>query len=155
MEKPKTIEYMGKNREKLLNFEKSGKYVFHGSPFKDLKNIEPRQAYKGDKKDGNPAVFATPYADVAIFRALINQAHAKEISSFKSGFKLDKNNTLHFSTTKNILDNIKTKTGYVYVLDKENFQKINNMESKSLDAIKPIEIIEVKVQDLPKDIELF
>ncbi len=102
-EKPPKFEQVGNSREKLLSLEKEGKYVFHGSP-DIIKTLEPRQAYNQNKetgvmeKDGEPAVFATPYADVAIFRALIN---AKGISGESTSSFGINGEQLHFSATKN------------------------------------------------------
>lgn len=81
-EKESKVEQIVKGREKLLALEKEGKFVFHGSP--DVINVlEPRQAYNRNDETGTmekhdePAVFATPYAEVAIFRALINAKGVK------------------------------------------------------------------------------
>lgn len=154
-EKPSTIEREGKNREKLLSLEKEGKYVFHGSP-DAIAVLEPRQAYNHSKetgnmeKDGEPAVFATPYADVAIFRALTDTRGVRGESTSQFGIDGDE---LHFSATKNILEAARTKIGKVYVLDKQKFQDFEGMQCRSSEINKPIEVIEVTVDDLPKNIE--
>lgn len=154
-EKPPTIEREGKSREKLLSLEKEGKYVFHGSP-DNIAILEPLQAYNRSKKtgnmekDGEPAVFATPYADVAIFRALINAKGVKGESTSRFGIDGDK---LHFSATKNILEEAKTKVGKVYVLDKQKFQDFEGMQYRSSETNEPIEEIEVTIDDLPQNIE--
>lgn len=154
-EKPK-IEQIGRNRAELLELEKTGKYVFHGSP-ENLKILEPRQAkdYNKDsgkmENHGSPAVCATPYADVAIFRALIN---AKDVSgeSFSSFGKNDKD--LQFSATQNLLDSAKQKIGKVYVLDKSQFGESEGMECRSADTIVPIAIFNVRAEDLPENIKV-
>ena len=151
-----TIEREGKNRERLLSLEKEGKYVFHGSP-KRITILKPRQAYNYSKeaenmeKDGEPAVFATPYADVAIFRALTDTRGVRGNS--RSQFEMD-SDKLHFSATKNILEAAKTKVGLVYVLDKHKFQDFEGMQCRSLETNKPIEVIEVTVDDLPQNIQI-
>lgn len=140
-----------KNRERLLALEKEGKYVFHGSP--DIfEKLEPRQAYNYNKKtdkmekDGKPAVFASPYADIAIFRSLIN---AKDVSGDStSSFGISKGK-LHFSATKNLSDAAKNKIGRVYVLDKQKFRDFEGMQCRSLEVNHPIEVIEVSINDLP------
>lgn len=77
-EKPYTLERR-KSREYLLSLEKEGNFMFHGSPTR-MDVIEPRQASGDDREtgqrenDGNPGVFATPFADVAIFHALMKQS---------------------------------------------------------------------------------
>jgi len=144
-----------KSRERLLSLEKEGKYVFHGSP-DTITILEPRQAYNRSKetgnmeKDGKPAVFATPYADVAIFRALINANKVSGESTSQFGIDGDK---LHFSATKNLLKAARGKIGKVYVLDKQNFQDFEGMQCRSLETNKPIEVIEVTIDDLPQNIE--
>ena len=82
-EKINTIERMSENKTRLLALEKNGNFVFHGSP-KDIVALEPRQAHNINKetkkmeKDGEPAVFATSYAEIAIFRSLVNKSNVKE-----------------------------------------------------------------------------
>jgi len=155
-EKPPTIEREGKNRERLLSLEKEGKYVFHGSP-DTVEVLEPRQAYNRSKetgnmeKDGEPAVFATPYADVAIFRALINAKGISGESTSQFGIDEDK---LHFSATKNLLEAARGKIGKVYVLDKQKFQDFEGMQCRSSETNEPIEVIEVTVDDLSQNIEM-
>lgn len=154
-ERPPTIEREGKNRERLLSLEKEGKYVFHGSP-DVIAVLEPRQAYNRSKetgnmeKDGEPAVFATPYADVAIFRALTDTKGVRGEST--SQFGIDGDN-LHFSATKNILEAAKTKVGKVYVLDKQKFQDFEGMQCRSVETNEPIEVVDVTFDDLPQNIE--
>ena len=154
-EKPSTIEHEGKNRERLLSLEKEGKYVFHGSP-NIMTVLESRQAYNRSKetgnmeKDGEPAVFATPYVDIAIFRALTDTRGVRGESTSQFGIDCDK---LHFSATKNILEAAKDKIGKVYVLDKQKFQDFEGMQCRSMETNKPIEAIEVTVDDLPQNIE--
>ena len=154
-EKPPTIEREGKNRERLLSLEKEGKYVFHGSP-DIIETLERRQAYNRSKKtgnmekDGEPAVFATPYADVAIFRALTDTKGVRGESTSQFGIDGDK---LHFSATKNILEAARTKIGKVYVLDKQKFQDFEGMQCRSSETNEPIEVIEVTIDDLPQNVE--
>lgn len=154
-EKPPIIEREGKNRERLLSLEKEGKYVFHGSP-DAITILEPRQAFNRSEKtgnmekDGEPAVFATPYADVAIFRALINAKGVSGESTSQFGIDDDE---LHFSATKNLLEAARGKIGKVYVLDKQKFQDFDGMQCRSSETNEPIEVIEVTIDDLPQNIE--
>mgnify|MGYP007094911175 CR=1 FL=1 len=152
----KQFEQIGKNREKLLALENEGRYVFHGS-MEEIDVLEPRQAEKQNKEtgemepDGDLAVFATPHADTAIFRSLIN---AKDVSGeSSSGFGMG-DNGLHFSTTQNLLDAAKTKRGKVYVLDKAQFSNFEGTQCRSFEDVKPIEVIEVDFNDLPPGIKL-
>lgn len=142
-----------KPREQLLKLEKTGKYVFHGS-LQDIEKLEPRQAYNYEngkkKKDGDPAIFATPYADVAIFRALTNNPAVKESSS---SFGIN-DDGLFFSASKKLLIASKKITAKVYVLDKDKFESFQGMQCKSLKTTKPIKVIEVNFDDLPPNITI-
>ncbi len=155
-EKLSKIKQIGKNREKLLALEKEGKFVFHGSS-DVIEILEPRQAYNRNKetkqmeKDGVPAVFATPYADVAIFRALINAKNV--VGKSMSRFGMD-GEQLHFLATKNLLDQANKRTGKVYVLDKQKFKHFKGMQCRSEESIIPIEVVEVSADDLPQNIEI-
>ena len=83
-------EQMSENKKHLLELEQSGNFVFHGSPVM-IESLTPRQAYKSNKEtgmmdaDGNPAVFATPFAEVAIFRSLINGDYVASESTSRFG----------------------------------------------------------------------
>jgi hypothetical protein len=103
------------------------------------------------EEDGEPTVCATQYIDIAIFRALINRKDFHEEST--SGFGIE-NNELYFSATKNLIDRAKAKIGYVYILDKESFNKFNDIEHRSSQANNPIETIEVCFDDLPQNIQV-
>jgi hypothetical protein len=149
------VERGGRGRERLLELEKEGKFVFHGSPT-IIDVLEPRQAYKYNKnherkEDGKPAVFASQYADVAIFRALTSGYNVGGESS--SGFGID-DGKLHFSATQNLLDAAKGMVGHVYVLDKDNFSRFVGMQCRSFKKNIPVETIEVTIADLPPNIEI-
>lgn len=150
------IPNIERSRDRLLALEKTKKYVFHGSP-DDLKILDPRQAYNYNEEtklqevDGEPAVFATPSADVAIFRALTNFSDNIGDSNSKFGVK---GKSLFFEVTPNILELAKKKIGKVYVLDKANFSKFKGMQCRNLNSVVPIEVIEVRSEDLPKNIKL-
>ncbi len=143
------------NRERLLNLEKEGKYVFHGSS-EQIDILLPRQAKNNNLKtkqmenDGEPAVFATPYAEIAIFRALINQKDVSGKSQSAFGINGQK---LYFSATKNLLEKAKNKIGKVYILNKEKFTNFEGMQCRCKEAIVPIDVIEVTAQDLPNNIK--
>lgn len=155
-EKIDNREVMGHNREKLLKLERDGRYVFHGST-EIIGILEPRQAYNKNQetgemeKDGDPAIFATPYADVAIFRALVNNQRINAKSSSKFGMN---DNGLHFSATKNLMENAESAIGRVYVLDKAQFRSAKGTECRSEENIVPIEVIDVSFQDLPPNINI-
>lgn len=153
----KEAENISENRKKLLQFERQGNFVFHGSP-EVIEKLEPRQAYNRDKetgkmeKDGEPAVFATPYADIAIFRALVNSKNVWGFS--ESNFNMIDQNELFFSATQNLLDAAKEKIGKVYVLDKQKFSNFKDIECTCFEPIAPIEVVNVTFVDLPQNIQL-
>ena len=146
------VERISKNREKLLSLEKEGKYVFHGSP-SIVEVLEPRQAGGHNEEvnnwedDGAPGIFASSYADCAIFRSLI---YGKELEN-EMGIN---NNQLHFIADQKLLEKAKDKIGRVYVLDKSKFGDFRGMDCKSKEPVEPIEIIEVTVEDLPRNIQI-
>jgi len=150
------IEQFDEGRKKLLELEKEGKYVFHGSS-DILQVLEPRQAYNIDQKtgmnekDGNPAVFATPFADIAIFRALISGRNVSGDS--ESRFGMD-DQGLHFSATQNLLDTAKSKIAKVYVLDKSKFINFEGSQCRSEEPNVPIQLVEVTIKDLPDNIKI-
>ena len=55
---------------------------------------------------------------------------------------------------ENCLDHTKNKTGIIYVLDKNQFHDFIGMECKCEKELKPIEVIRVNFDDLPKNIKI-
>jgi hypothetical protein len=145
-------------RERLLILEKEGKFVFHGSP-DNIDTLEPRQPFIFDikskikEKHGEPCVVATPRADIAIFRAIVNPKNFPE-KEYASSFSINKDDTLRLCATKQVLENIKDKRGFVYVLDKSLFKKFSGMEWRSEQIIKPNGVILVTAEDLFPNIQL-
>lgn len=152
------------SKEKLLQLEKENKYVFHGSPRGDIKSLEPRQgrhvpdwsSASETILDGNPAVSATPYVELAIFRAIINEGNIS--IDHTSGFGIRSDGKAEFRISpKEALECVKDKKGFVYVFYKSNFEPYrrdgiappNAMEWRSYKEVKPIEIVEVGFDDLP------
>ena len=141
----------------LENLEKTGRYVFHGSPFKILK-FQPRQAFNSIKKedgeyekipDGDPAVFTSPFVKTAIFMAVMNKKNAPLES--RTGFSSNNNGNFEFRATQETMNQIsEDASGYVYVFEKEKFQEINFNESVSHEEVEPIMFIEVTKKDLPE-----
>jgi hypothetical protein len=158
-ENPPEVVKTKQGRERLLELEKTGAYVFHGS-LADIRILEPRQGYYLNKqtgqmeKDGNPAVFATPLADVAIFRSLINKEGVSGFS--KSSFEIDKDGVLHLSATSNLIEAAKRKMGKVYVLRRSDFGDIEEggLQCRSERSVTPIEVVEATFKDLPENIRI-
>lgn len=145
-------------KETLIAFEKEGIYVFHGSP--DLvEELEPRQPkiWDKDKKEviehGKPSVVATPFVEIAIFRAIINDKIKSDDGKHYSAFGSDGEKPF-FETTPSVLKNAKNAVGYVYIFKKEDFIKISPMEWRSDKKLKPVRTFEVHFQDLPENIKL-
>ena len=147
-------EHIKSSRERLLSLEKEGKFVFHGSPVK-TDTLEPRQPYNHDdttgkmKKHGGPSISASPFAEIAIFRAIV---HPNDFDEFQGGMGVDETGQLVFDASKKVLEKIKGKKGYVYVFLKSQFELFSPMEMRSQTKMKPEEIVEVSYDDLPSNI---
>lgn len=144
------------SKDFLNQLEKEGSYVFHGSEYK-LEILEPRQAYTivdGKKiDDDKPSVHASPVADIAIFMALINKLNCP--GGYRSGFEYDdRKKKVVFTATRKTLDQLKNARGFVHVFDKDSFRTRTLIESISYDPVKPVKIIEVGTDDIPKEIEI-
>jgi len=152
------------SKTELKKLEESGEFVFHGSALK-LDILEPQQAYTFSKtekkmiKDGEPAVAATPYADIAIFRAIINSENVsgKHWSNFGASIQ-NGAVLLEFGATKNTLEQAMGKKGYVFVLYRKDFLPKSGHQ-KSMDwrcgiKVKPVRAIAVTSEDLPAEIKI-
>jgi hypothetical protein len=152
------------SKQELLKLEKENKYVFHGSPRGDLEVLEPRQGKhvpdnkkpKEDILDGDPAVSATPFVQLAIFRAIINEKNVP--FSHNSGFGTDGEGKLQLSVSStDVLIEVQGKRGFVYFFDKKLFKpysrdgKVNEktMEWRSYKPVVPLGVIEVDLNYLP------
>ncbi len=140
-------------RELLMNLEAEGKYVFHGSENAHIQVLEPRQAFTLEEgvevEDDKPAVHATPFADIAILMALINMKNCPE--GFESGFEFT--DKIELRVDKQGIDQlVDSAKGYVYVLSKDDFAQRGPSQVISFKTVKPIQVIEVKKEDLSPDI---
>jgi len=144
-------------KERLLNLEKEGRFVFHGSA-SETQKLTPKQPMiydnklKKQREHGASCVAATSFAEVAIFRAIINPQNF-DFKGYRSSFGVS-NGKQEFTTTKRVFDQVEGKTGYVHVLDKESFNRFSSMEWRSEEGVKPVEIIQVTSKDLPENIEI-
>lgn len=150
------------NKERLHELELKNSYVFHGSPDGNIEMLEPRQGrHIPDLSnptqfilDGNPAVSATPYADIAIFRAIINRKNIK--LDYNSGFSVTNGKPYFRVASQDVLYEAKDKKGFVYIFDKKEFEPYSrdgnarpeSMEWRSYKPIKPLDKIEVYYDDL-------
>ena len=140
-------------REQLINLEKEDKYVFHGSTRAGLKELNPSQAYHYLNsteriEDGPPGVAASPYADIAIFRAIL--------SIGRSGWESDGEGNIEFHSEQKVMDKAKDNKGFVYVLDKKDFHPktghLKETDWRSEKSAAPVYEIEVTYKDLPSNI---
>jgi hypothetical protein len=150
-------------KEHLHELASMGNFVFHGSPTK-LAELEPRQPTTTDQltgetvNDGDPAVCTTDKPDIAIFRSLIGSPVSRlaGLKSHSSSFDLTESGRVEFKTDAGSLKHAKNPNtvGYVHVFPKVGFTKRDDMEWRSPQAVKPVEVVEVKGTDLPDNIEI-
>jgi hypothetical protein len=157
-----SIEKMQSGREILLSLEGEGKYVFHGSQNSDIDVMEPRQAYNHKdqiaEKDGDPAVFASKFADYAIFRAIVNENNCPKgvMSTVDTKYNRD-TAWLEFEVSKEAMDQLdENSSGYVYVFDKDAFtpKREGAVEYISTSPVSSVRKIKVMKSDLPPDIKV-
>lgn len=146
-----------KTQEKFEKYINNSLFVFHGSPkvidqlvLKQATTIDPQTNQR--MNDGEPAVAATKYLDIAIFRALINNTNCPD--KHRSGFGLD-NGKLFFKATKECLEFVRENNaiGYVYILDAKKFLPYSPKEVRAYLEIRPIKVVKVTPEDLPEGIE--
>lgn len=144
-------------RKKLLALERNG-FLFHGSPHK-IKVLELRQPVNFNIKKnkylthGKPCVAATPYVDIAIFRAIINKTNFPPSGkSYAASFGINpQTKKLNLGTTKNVLKRLANQCGYVHILNKKHFLKRSLWEWRSSKEVKPLKVIKVSAHDLNYD----
>lgn len=132
--------------------------MFHGSLMR-MNIIEPRQASGDDREtgqrenDGNPGVFATQFADVAIFHALMKQSCAE--GDFGAGGDSEKG-TYHMHASADQIEKVKRDQleAYVHVLEKKDFFDFRAVDARSDNAVHVIDVVKVGYEDLPADIEI-
>jgi hypothetical protein len=145
------------NIEQLRELEKTGTYLFHGTSRIINGNFEPRQAYtlrnRINVKDGEPAIYATPLLDLAIFMATVTPKNAPK--NFHSRFNRDQNgiNLLMNSDTRGQLN--ENSSGYLYVFNKKDFKERSPIEFFSNVKVSPIECCDVKFGDLILEVKVF
>ncbi len=136
----------------LKELEKTGLFVFHGSP-RLFKKLEPRQQMNYSPragklvKDGKPAVCVTPFIKVAIFRALIY----RDWTNFGQT-----NGKVFLRASKEALNITRStkKKAYVYVFRKTDFRKHSPLELRRSQPTAPLATIPVIVDDVPKGIQI-
>jgi hypothetical protein len=150
---------MPEGRIALERLERSGQFVFHGSP-SVIEVFEPRQATQFDSTtgknlpDGEPAVFAADQSLPAIFKGLINGVISPGLNLL-SGWRSEEGK-LHFYSVREGIEGARKEgvKAYVYVFNKSDFEPYRGMEYRSLQIVTPKMTIEVTGQDLPEEIEI-
>ncbi len=153
---------MSPQKQRLIELQETGKYVFHGSGFL-LDKLEPRQAFNfidgKHEKDGDPAIFASPYVEYAIFMAIVNNKncpdHARSGVSVKTtSFSV----SITYKVAQSTFDQLSEKSaGWIYVFNKTDFKRLDRggVEYASYTPVVPIEKIPVSFSDLPDPIEIY
>lgn len=151
---PERKQEMSETRRALHELEATGQYLFHGSPVSDIEEMEPRQAFDWSsgmkEKDGDPCVATTPFADVAIFRSIVNEDW--------TSFEKNDDGSLSFKASEKALESSKKGSGYVYVFKKDAFkphQDPQGMEWRAHSPQKPTQFIHVSFRDLPENIHVY
>jgi hypothetical protein len=141
--------------DKLETLQKEGIYVFHGSESM-VEEFEPRQAHtiveRKKINDGDPAVFASPFIDYAIFMAIINKTNCPK--GYRSGYNKNNGNTKFTATKATLLQLNKNSKGYVHVFNKNDFKERDESEWISYKNVKPLDIIEVLWSDFKPKVEI-
>jgi hypothetical protein len=135
-------------KSKLTALQNEERYVFHGSGLR-LEQLEPRQAYTVidgmSVADGLPAIFATQFADYAIFMALINPQTCPLGARSRCGYEEGR---LVFAASRHTLDQLNGSTiGFVHVFDRVDFELRGGPEWMCLKRIKPSSVVEVSLAD--------
>ena len=154
---------MLKGREALEFLDARGDYIYHGSPLK-IEKLEPRQAHQFNAQTGEripdeePAVAAADNYEMAIFIAVLNKKYGSKGDWSGFGRKMNQKNELedYFRSTQHLLDNAREQRaiGYVHVFEKKEFVQFRDFEYRSKNEVAPIYIVEVGIEDLPKNIKI-
>jgi hypothetical protein len=146
-------------KKRLLELEKSGNFVFHGTERGDVETFEPRQAlnYKGNvgEPDGQPAVFASDKVDYAILMGMVNKNNCPYGYSSSSRWS---NDELILSVDKKGYDQLTdSSVGYVYVFNKSDFseREPGHTEYVSYSHVKPIQIFKISKHDLSRKLIIY
>lgn len=114
-------------RSRLLDYEESGDYLFHGTVSSDVRQFEPRQP-TGVTRDQNgtpftfpPSVFATPSVDIAIYAASLKPygrgAWCQHL--------IDGVVVITFYADDDTKAMSTGKTGFVYVFERSDFDPVD------------------------------
>ncbi len=138
-----TIEANETYAQYLERLEKTGRYLFHGSPAKNILKLEPRAAtdVSGDPWRNDTAVFATPTAALAVQRAIL-----PDRSTIQGEWKVSSGTNPQNPAEPLLVvsSNILLGDGTVYVLDKRGFtSNETGSQWKSNEPVRPLTEITV------------
>jgi hypothetical protein len=131
---------MAMNRQ-IQHYVASG-YVFHGSVCDDIQVLvphEPRDA-GNDPKDKEVAVYATYDASKAVIFALIKGLQGKLEVEQSEGKTIA-------ILPRSFAEQLQSNVGSLYVLRREDFSASDSWQLKSYRPVKPIDRLDVCLQD--------
>ena len=138
------------SKDELQSYIDEGLNVFHGTADGNITQLEPRQALSFNKPDGAPAVFAASRIEPAIFMAILGSRRLAGWDSSKFirpyGFFISETNWKKAKEQQ--------LNGYVYVLDRQPFQKGLGWVWRSEQSVKPLAKVAVSFTDLPENITI-
>lgn len=153
----------------LRELEQSGEYLFHGSPTPGIEVMEARQGRhvpdltKPNEVvlDGEPAISATPFLDIAIFMAVVSGANIS--GKFNSGYGFEGGAPVFRVHPGGALEQALKKKGYIYVFPKSDFTPYDRegrkrpiyAEWRSPKSLRPLCVFQVALSDMTiKDIKI-
>jgi hypothetical protein len=119
----------------LRRLQAEGRWLFHWSG-RRLELLDPRQARSFDPAsgqmvpDGEPAVCATPFADIAVFRALTSSPKVEAVRPQRTGFDV-RDGELILEANSAVVAALRGAEGWVYVLDRQWFTRRDEGEWRS------------------------
>lgn len=129
-------------QEKVLN----EKIVLHGSA-RQFYELKPTKRIG----DGSPAICATQFPEIAILMAILRKCSGRAGVKYKN-IATEIDPVLHLRISQEKLDSLLTSQdiiGYVYLLDRDNFQRHSLNELRSADARFVRTPLTVTKADLP------
>lgn len=133
----------------LVGLERQNNYLFHGSPYQNLRSIKPKKAQdlSDDPWSNDKAVYAVDSLIVAIQRAILPK-RAKTLGNWY--IETDNDRSKKRFILK-ISYNIIPGKGSVYILPKEKFQyRGSGMQWKSKEECYPLREVRVDSRDYAK-----
>jgi len=124
----------------LHDLEAERLYVFHGSGFK-VESFVPTQT-----------IYASPFADYAIFMALVNEVNCPK--GYQSSVHREGTSLLFHATAETLAQLSDKSMGYIYVFKKADFTQKDEIELESALGPTPKCVIEISRQDFLPSIQI-